>query len=54
MDDEYCPVCLARPSKFIGDTSSGQGVYLCLACYSFYGVETDTNNAWILERRETK
>lgn len=48
MGDEYCPACLAHPSEFIGDTSGGQGVYLCLACYSFYGVKTDTKDAWIL------
>lgn len=52
MGDEYCPVCSWRPSEFIGVTSSRQSVYLCPACYSFYGVKTDTVGAWILERRE--
>ena len=52
MDDEYCPVCLGHAPKFIGNTYGGQDVYLCLACRSFYGVETDTKDAWILERRE--
>ena len=49
VDDEYyCPVCLGHPPEFIGNTTSGQAVYLCLTCHSFYGVKTDTNNAWIL------
>ena len=48
MDDEYCPVCLGHAPEFIGNTTSGQGVYLCLTCHSFYGVKTDTEDAWIL------
>ena len=48
MDDEYCPACLGHAPEFIGNTSSGQGVYLCLTCHSFYGVKTDTEDAWIL------
>ena len=53
MDDEYyCPVCLGHPPEFIGNTTSGQAVYLCLTCHSFYGVKTDTKDAWILERRD--
>lgn len=52
MDDEYCPVCMGHAPEFIGDTDDGQAVYLCPACHSFYGVKTDTKDAWILKRRE--
>ena len=52
MDDVYCPVCMGHAPEFIGNTTSGQAVYLCPICHSFFGVETDTKDAWILERRE--
>ena len=43
---------MGHAPEFIGKTTSRQEVYLCLTCHAFYGVKTDTNNAWILKRRE--